>query len=360
MKSRNIYKRQDGRFEGRIYNKKNPNGKRSYKSFLGKTWEQVQELMSAFLGECVEESDCLRLFSDVFLEWLGIHKHNIKESTLSNYRTKANKHILPFFGDKKVTEIEVKDFYAFVELKQKEGLSHRYIEDIVRLTGSAFKYIVRTYHISNPMDGFKFTSKKAPEIKLLDESEKKLLQKYISENHNRTTMGIALTTSTGLRIGELCGLQWADIDLDKRILTVRKTVQRIQCQNGDKKTKIIITDPKTESSKRTIPLNRSMVDFLKEFKENDEEFVMTGTNKPLEPRTMQYRFVKILKLLNLPLIHFHALRHMFATSCIKLNFDVKTVSELLGHSKVEITLNRYVHSSFEQKREYMERLDFNF
>ena len=105
MKSRNIYKRQDGRFEGRIYNKKNHNGKRSYKSFLGKTWEQVQELMSAFLGECVEENDYLRLFSDVFLEWLGIHKYNIKESTLSNYRTKANKHILPFFGDKKVTEI---------------------------------------------------------------------------------------------------------------------------------------------------------------------------------------------------------------------------------------------------------------
>ena len=210
------------------------------------------------------------------------------------------------------------------------------------------------------MDGFKFTSKKSPEIKLLDESEKKVLQKYISENHNRTTMGIALTTSTGLRIGELCGLQWADIDLEKRILTVRKTVQRIQCQNGDKKTKIIITDPKTESSKRTIPLNKSMVAFLSEFKGDDEEFVMTGTNKPLEPRTMQYRFVKILNLLNLPLIHFHALRHMFATSCIKLRFDVKTVSELLGHSKVEITLNRYVHSSFEQKREYMEQLDFNF
>lgn len=270
MKSRNIYRRQDGRFEGRIYNKKNPNGKRSYKSFLGKTWEQVQELMSVFLNESVEDSDCLRSFSDVFLEWLNIHKHNIKESTLTNYRTKANKHILPFFGNKIITEIIANDFYDFVELKQKEGLSHRYIEDIIRLTGSAFKYIVRIYHIYNPMDGFKFTSKKSPEIKLLDEPEKKKFQEYISENHNRTTMGIALTMSTGLRIGELCGLQWADIDLEKRILTVRKTVQRIQCQNGDKKTKIIITDPKTESSKRTIPLNKSMVDFLKEFKGDDE------------------------------------------------------------------------------------------
>ena len=111
---------------------------------------------------------------------------------------------------------------------------------------------------------------------------------------------------------------------------------------------------------RSIPLTESMVEFLKEFKGEDNEFVLSGKNKPLEPRTMQYRFAKILKNVNLPSVHYHSLRHVFASTCIKLGFDVKALSELLGHSSVEITLNRYVHSSFDQKREYMERLNLNF
>ena len=186
------------------------------------------------------------------------------------------------------------------------------------------------------------------------------MEDYISEYNNRTTVGIALTMSTGMRIGELCGLQWEDIDLEKRILTVRKTMQRIKSPNGKNRTKLIISDPKSESSKRSIPLTKKMVDYLTQFKGESDEYILSGKEKPVEPRTMQYRFSKILKNVNLPSVHFHALRHMFASTCVKLAFDVKTLSELLGHSNVEITLNRYVHSSSEQKREYMERLNFEF
>ena len=100
--------------------------------------------------------------------------------------------------------------------------------------------------------------------------------------------------------------------------------------------------------------------FLLEFRGKDEDFLLTGTEKPIEPRAMQYRFRTILKNAKLPSVHFHALRHMFASNCVKLGFDVKALSELLGHSSVEITLNRYVHSSFEQKREYMKRLNLAF
>ena len=194
----------------------------------------------------------------------------------------------------------------------------------------------------------------------METSEQEELRRYISENRNNTTMGIALTMSTGIRIGELCALQWQDIDLEKHILTVRKTVQRIQSPNGDTRTKLIIGDPKSESSKRSIPLTKNMADFLAQFKGKSEELILSGKENPIEPRTMQYRFAKILKYVNLPSIHFHALRHMFASTYIKLGFNVKTLSELLGHSKVEITLNRNVHSSFEQKSEFMERLSFDF
>ena len=210
------------------------------------------------------------------------------------------------------------------------------------------------------MDGVTLHKKKTPEIKLLDEDEQNKLQQYIAKNQSISTIGVALSMSTGIRIGELCALQWRDIDLEKRILTVRKTMQRIQCPNQTAKTKLIVTDPKSESSCRKIPIPECMMNFLQKFKGKSEDYVLTGTERAIEPRTMQYRFGKILKNAKLPSVHFHALRHIFASTCIRLGFDVKALSELLGHSSVEITLNRYVHSSFEQKKEYMKRLQLAF
>ena len=360
MKRYNIYHRKDGRWEGRIPRGKTDNGKRKFKYIFGKSKEQVRKKIEQIRNSESKNNKCTQTFSDLFTEWYSSIKHRVKESTAANYSMKVNKHILPIFGNKNISDISANDIYAFIELKQKDGLSNRYISDIVILMKTFFKYAVRTYHIFNPMDGISLPKKKTSEINLLDEPEQKKLQEYISNNHNLTTLGIALSMSTGIRIGELCGLQWKDIDLEKRILTVRKTVQRIQCKNGAAKTKLIITDPKSESSIRSIPITANMVDFLKEFKGKPKEFVLSGKEKPIEPRTMQYRFAKILKNVKVPSVHFHALRHIFASTCIKLGFDVKALSELLGHSSVEITLNRYVHSSFDQKREYMQRLNLAF
>ena len=357
----NIYRRKDGRWEGRIPRGKKPNGKRKFKYIFGISKEQVRKKMEEFLNlEAQQSNDCTKTISALFTEWYNNAVHRVKESTAANYSMKANNHILPQFGDKKISEISSDDVYDFIELKQNDGLSNRYISDIVVLIKSIFKYAVRLYRIVNPMDGVVLPKRKAPDIKLLDKDEQKKLQEHISNNHNRSTMGIALTMESGLRIGELCGLQWKDIDLEKRVMTVNKTVQRIQCRDENSKTKVIITDPKSESSIRKIPLKKDMVDFLMEFKGKSNEFILSGEETPLEPRTMQYRFAKILKNVNLPSVHFHSLRHVFASTCIKLGFDVKSLSELLGHSSVEVTLNRYVHSSFDQKREYMERLNLNF
>ena len=160
----------------------------------------------------------------------------------------------------------------------------------------------------------------------------------------------------GLRIGEVCALQWKDIDLEKRILTVSKTIQRVQCRTGAKHTKLIITEPKSESSKRTIPIPDCLLPLLKQFRDNDEVSVVSGKKKPVEPRTMQYRFAKILHNADLPSFNYHSLRHLFATRCVELGFDVKTLSEILGHSSVEVTLNRYIHSDLERKRTCMSLL----
>ena len=129
-------------------------------------------------------------------------------------------------------------------------------------------------------------------------------------------------------------------------MTVSRTVQRVY--NGSS-TEVIVGTPKSKSSVRTIPMPQTIYEMLKQSKAGDSAYVLSGNEKFVEPRTLQYRFKSFLKKADLPSINFHALRHMFATNCVKLGFDIKTLSEILGHSSVEVTLNRYVHSSMERK-----------
>ena len=283
-------------------------------------------------------------------------QHRIKASTAANYNMKAEKHLIPAFGNTIISEIDEDSVYTFIESKQSAGLSDRYIADILSLMRSICKYAARKYKIRNPMSEVRHFKRKPPEIKLLDKEEHTKLAQHVMDDHTRTNLGIALTMATGLRIGELCAFKCKDIDLKKRIMTVRYTIQRIQCPAAGKKTKLVITEPKSESSKRMIPIPECMIPYLAEFMSEPDVFLLSGTKKPVEPRTMQNRFSRILKNVNLPSVHFHSLRHYFASSCIRLGFDVKSLSEILGHGRVEITLNRYVHSSYDQKRQYMDRI----
>ena len=356
MKHLNIYMREDGRWEGRIYHTEPNTNIRRYHAFFGHTREETEEKMRTFKARQSISPAISITFFQLYKEWEQANRHRIKESTAANYTLKANKHLLPEFGSTQAVSISTANIYDFIRKKQNENLSNRYISDILILMKSIFKYGTIKYQYPNPMEGISMPKKQKAEIRLLNTEEQRKLEQYIAKNQNLTTLGIAMAKSTGLRIGELCALQWEDIDIEKRILTVRKTIQRIQVKNGIRKTKIIITDPKSDTSRRTIPIPEFMIVFLKKFRGKAKNFVLSGNEKPIEPRTMQYRFARILKNGNLPSVHFHALRHMFATNCIKLGFDVKALSEILGHSGVEITLNRYVHSSFEQKVEYMDRL----
>lgn len=359
MTGYNIYHRQDGRYEGRISKGKRQNGRRKFQYFFGYSREDVMKKIDDS-RKGAKVNTCDKTVGQVFSEWFLRTKHKVKESTAAGYRMKADKHVLPSFSTRSIDDITESDVYSFIEKKQKSGLSNRYISDIIIMMKSIFKYAVKTYHIFNPMEDISLPKSIKSEITLLDDKQQEKLQQYIADNQSHTTLGIALSMSTGIRIGELCALQWEDVNLEKRILTIRKTIQRIMTPDGETKTKLIITEPKSESSKRMIPIPECIIPMLESFKGKAKEYLISGMNTPVEPRTMQNRFVSILKNVKLPSIHFHALRHMFASKCVKLGFDIKTLSEILGHSSVEITLNRYVHSSFNQKIEYMRRLNMAF
>ena len=162
---------------------------------------------------------------------------------------------------------------------------------------------------------------------------------------------------SGLRIGELCALTWEDVDFENGVVRVEKTLQRVPMRSENNKTSVVITSPKSKTSVREIPIPAFVMDILKRSRHSDNCYILSGTNRPVEPRTMQNRFKAVLKECGIRSANFHLLRHTYATVCIESGFDAKTVSELLGHSNVNITLNRYVHSSMEMKKKCVDGLN---
>ena len=162
---------------------------------------------------------------------------------------------------------------------------------------------------------------------------------------------VLLCLYAGLRLGELCALRWTGIDLEGKTLTVNRTVQRIAVPGHKTKTILLETAPKSGSSRRTVPLTPELLDIL--FRLRGEQPHVFGGKKLLEPRTMQYHFKKILKETGVEGKTFHTLRHTFATNCVENGMDVKSLSELLGHSDVKITLNLYVHPTMDSKRKQL-------
>ena len=352
----NIYHRKDGRWEARIPLGSDEAGRRRYRSVYGKTREEA-EYKLLISQQPTDDSVTEMTVRELTVEWLQQAKLRLKASTIANYRMKSERHILPAFGNTLCCRLNSRMIYDFIEKKLSDGLSPRYVADIVVLMKSMFRYASREYHVRNVLDGIVLPKCRKPEPVLLNAEQLNHLKAYLAANPSLTTMGVALSVYTGIRIGELCALKWADIDLEKRLLSVRKTIQRVQMPQGDRRTSLVITEPKSHNSIREIPIPVCLCEMFRKYVGKPDSFVLSGTIKPVEPRTMQYRFAKLLQNADLPSVHFHSLRHAFASGCIALGFDVKTLSEILGHSSIELTLNRYVHTSLDRKRACMDLLD---
>lgn len=293
--------------------------------------------------------------------WLQSKKLNVKESSYCNYKRNLEDHIYPVIGDLKyslITKQQLNDFVEYLMVSGRKdgkgGLSKGTVKDIVTLLKSVSKFAYQEYGLQNVCEGFKASKIKKNEIQVLSNIERKKLETYLLSNVNLSNICTLLSLYTGLRIGEVCGLKWEDIDFKKGCISVNKTVERISLGNG--KTKVVVGDPKTESSIRKVYVPTFIIELLKDHKKSSDLFVLSGKQNPTEPRTLQYRFEKILKSTNIRYMSFHALRHSYATLCIEKGMDIKTLSELLGHSDVKITLNTYVHSSDKLKRKYVKRL----
>lgn len=349
-KGRNIYKRKDGRWEGRIY----CYGNKKYKSVYGKSYAQVKEKILLIENDFpIMPGENSFLFNTIIIEWLDEHRDSIKESSYYCYKSKIKKHILPFFKNMKYNAVDENKIKDFIKLKKSEKFSAKYIADMVVIIKSAAKWCEKSKGYINRTVSAANIKVKYKEPQLLNISQQKILQDYLLYLNTSTSIGIYLCMFTGLRIGELCALKWSDIDLDERMLHINKTAQRLIINN---KSSVSLTPPKTGNSIRIIPLPAFLVKKLEEFKTDNDCFLLSGTNKIVEPRCLTYRFKTILKKANLPMVKFHSLRHTFATNCLQQKFDIKTLSEILGHANVNVTMKIYVHSSMERKIECMKTL----
>jgi len=196
-------------------------------------------------------------------------------------------------------------------------------------------------------------------MRVFSRQEQASLEMILTHELDVHKLGILLCLYTGLRIGEICALRWQDISADFSTISIQQTIQRIKNFNGDEhKTKIIIDTPKSQRSVRVIPIPKFLSPYLRKFaRESGAYFLGTKENTFTEPRTMQNHFARNIKAANIINANFHTTRHTFATRCIEAGVDIKSLSEILGHASVNITLNCYVHSLFDQKRESMNKLE---
>jgi len=304
---------------------------------------------------------------DLLKIWLNDKEYQLKKSTILKYKNIINLHIIPELGDIKLEDITYNTINLFLynksltgRLNNNKALSKSYIKSMAIILSSALNYAT-IYGLSKPLIGKIIKpSITTPNIIALTKEEQSKLEQYLSKSEDYTELAIMLALNTGLRIGEICALSWNDIDLNNDILHVKNSVVRIEDSSADSsfKTKLIIDLPKSKHSIRDIPINSKLKMYLNKYDINNRNYyLLTSSNKFLSPRTLEYRFHKFLDKCNIKSFNFHVLRHTFATRCIECNVDIKTLSEIMGHSSVNITLNNYVHPSFENKRHQLEKLN---
>ena len=370
-KGENIYKRKDGRWEGRFI-KERINGKAKYGYVFARSYKEVKEKLNIAKGTTPNNAnshttDALitsLLFSQIVEEWLSVNSTQWKKSSLVKYENIINKYLLPQFGKKCIQYITREEIQSFTSNllerggKNHQGLAPKTINCIISVMKNIFDYaVINKGYTLISFDGL-YVKQVQKSMRIFSVAEQDILTKYLLAHQDYTSLGILISLYTGIRIGELCALKWEDISFEDKCIFIHNTMQRLQTKdNQDKKTEIVISSPKSVCSIRAVPIPSELFRLMQVQKGKPYSYILTGKiNIYVEPRTMQNRFKSIIRKCGIADANFHSLRHTFATRCIELGFDVKSLSEILGHASINITLNRYVHPSMDLKMKNMNML----
>ncbi len=356
-KGENITKRRDGRYEARYVLERDEFGRikrygfvyaRSYLEVKQKRNEKIKNIGLNKTNKNFNK----QIFEDSIQLWLD-YKISIKDSSYTNYYSIIHSKLIPFFKGKHLNNIDSKDIVEFTKYLQNMKLSSKRIKDI----------LVLLKHFMEDNDKFvKFEMPKVSKKKIitLTDEELELIKNNVKNTNDVKVFAILFTLFTGVRIGELCALTWKDIDLDNKVIHITKTLIRVKNKdiNSKLKTKLILDTPKTEHSVRDIPINDTILPYLKKFKKSDNFYFLTSSEQFITTKKYYFFYLNFLESLSIKKYKFHILRHTFATRSLLCGVDIKSLSEILGHSSVKITLDLYVHVKDNEKLFQINKLTF--
>lgn len=367
-KGENIYKRKDGRWEARYIKGYRTNGTAHYGYCYARTYLEVKEKVGQARAALLNRQETMRgtrkRLAFYCEEWLCLKRSCVKESTYVKYEAVLRKYIKPELGKHytdTLSEVLLEQFGY--DLLHREQLSVKTVRDILSILRAILDYAVRQNPLLRPLT-IVYPKESQKEMRVLTDDEQKRFAGYLLGSMDECRFGVLLALLTGLRIGEVCALKWSDISLEERTIRIRQTMQRLKNTDdaAKERTRIAFGEPKSSRSARVIPLNDYTAKLCAKWKVNNPAaYILTGSEQIyMEPRTLQYRMKRYAGDCGLEDVHFHTLRHSFATRCVEAGFEIKSLSEILGHSSTRITLNCYVHSSMELKRKNMDKLNEKF
>lgn len=351
----NIFKRKDGRWEARYVKEIALDGTKKYGSVYARTYHEVKEKQQMCINEPPSpKSKSSLTVSEIMQEWLYEGKNQLKISSYQKYSCIFHNHISDKIGKLPLRYVSSQTLTQFTNaLISEDGLSRETTNLVLIVLGMGLSVAKERYKITVPEIHLLKTAKLP--VRVFSKSEQQVLVRHLLSQNDIYSFGILLTLYTGMRIGEVCALRWEDIS--DNTIHVSKTMQRLKNDVGV--TEVMILPPKTNSSDRIIPIPSVLEDSIRQRRREMGYILARSNGKFTEPRLLQNKFSECIVECGIEKATFHTLRHTFATRCIEAGVDVKTLSELLGHSDVKTTLNKYVHSSFELKQRSMDKLSLS-
>ncbi len=311
-------------------------------------------------------------FNELLLAWLEEKRPGHAPSTYVKYRRMSGRYIMPYFSGILLDEVNTCVLSRYREhilnAGDERSLSEGSVRCLLMIVNAVMEQAFERRLIPEAIRIFPRIRKRKHIVQVYSSEEQRRLEAYIKEHTDISTVSIYLCLYTGLRLGEICALRWENINTEEGYIHVKHTVQRLAVaeapggKTGEKKggkSELLLTEPKSSSSNRLVPVPSFIIPMLQCYKDRSQpsDFILSGNPKmPMEPRTFQYQYKRCLARAGIRYLNFHSLRHTFATRCITIGMDPKTLSEILGHSDIKITLDYYFHSSFEFKKNQMERL----
>lgn len=354
----NIYKRKDGRWEGRYIKERKMDGKIRYGYIYSRKYLDVKHKLMMLKADTLREPEFQSLYTGTLKDWFEIWldtivKTKVKLSTYNSYKSKVQLHILPSIGAIRLNELAPTDVDQWI-LKLSLTLSPNSVHAVYRVLKNGLSQAVQQDVLKkNPALNIDLPKLEKQRVRAFSLEQQKKIKEAVSTDEKYLPIMLAL--ETGMRIGEISALRWTDINFSEKTIHIQRTLQRLQVDIG--KTALVEGTPKTFQSERILPLSNQLEVYLRTIKKSSKSLYVVGLDDSCtEPRTITYRFKKLLEQLQITQLPFHALRHTFATRCLELGVNIATISSMLGHTSTKMTLDIYTNSFMKDEREAIEKI----